>query len=101
MSSPYILAHLKRNPNRNTVGEVQIFNVTTWELIHTIENTNYESDQFGYDMILTDLTINNEVRSCLVIGAPTTTYGIHTNAGAVFIYDANTLEYLAEIHSNR
>ena len=52
-------------------------------------------------MILTDLTINNEVRSCLVIGAPTTTYGIHTNAGAVFIYDANTLDYLAEIHSNR
>ena len=37
----------------------------------------------------------------LVIGAPTTTYGVHTNAGAIFIYDADSFEFLAKIHSDR
>ena len=47
------------------------------------------------------MTINYELRSCLVIGAPTSTYGVHTNGGTIYIFDANTFEYLSEIHSNR
>ena len=96
-----ISAHLKPNANRVTVGEVKIFNLTNFELLQTIENPHYESDQFGYAMILSELTINNELKNCLVIGAPTTTYGVHTNAGAIFIYDADSFEFLAKIHSDR
>ena len=101
-----ISAPLTPKPNQRTAGEVQIFTIlpnSTLQLSQIISDPTFpdESDQFGYAMIQADLNIDNKVRSCLIIGAPTSTYGIHTNGGSVYIYDATTFELLSQIHSNR
>ena len=37
----------------------------------------------------------------LVIGAPTASYGVHTNAGAVHIFDSIYFTYLGKMHADR
>ena len=101
-----ISAPLTPKPNQRIAGEVQIFTIlpnSTLQLSQIISDPTFpdESDQFGYAMIQADLNVDNKVRSCLIIGAPTSSYGIHTNGGSVYIYDATTFELLSQIHSNR
>jgi hypothetical protein len=42
-----------------------------------------------------------KVTPCLLIGAPTASYGIHTNAGAVHIFDSVYFTYLGKMHADR
>jgi hypothetical protein len=94
----------------NTVGQVQILkdlrgpssNDTWINPIETvISNPGGHSDQFGTALTMANLTFEGQMRSCLIIGAPTASYGIHTNAGAVYIYDAVTFELLGYLEGDR
>jgi len=96
-----ISAHMaKLNYVINTGGEVKIVDYDLNEIL-TIPNRELHSDQFGYSMIATDLMIDGEVTPCLVIGAPTASYGVHTNAGAVHIFDSIYFTYLGKMHADR
>lgn len=94
-------AHMTKIKDVNTVGEVKILDDETLEEIASIVNPDGHSDQFGFDMILTNLMINNDMKRCLVIGAPVASYGSHLNAGALHIFDSKTYDYYGKMHSNR
>ena len=55
---------------------------------------------FYSSKLIFSLTLG-EVTPCLVIGAPTASYGIHTNAGAVHIFDSIDFTYLGKMHADR
>lgn len=82
-------------------GEVKIVDSHSYEQVKLIANPDGNPDQFGYSIIVSNLTINQVIKPCLIIGAPVSTYGIHTNGGAIFIFDATTYELLAKLHSDK
>ena len=84
----------------NTVGEVKIVDYDLNE-IQTVSNRDEHSDQFGYSLISADLMVDDKTTPCLVIGAPVASYGLHTNAGAVHIFDSEYLTYIGKIHADR
>ena len=96
-----ISAHMAKVGGVKTVGQVKIVDFDLNELM-TIENPDFPySDQFGYAMISTNLTILDEIKPCLVIGSPVATYGFHSNAGAIQIFNSETFEYYGKLHSDR
>ena len=96
-----VSAHMSKVGGANTVGQVKILDYDLNELL-TLENPEFpHSDQFGYSMILSNLNIEGESKSCLLIGAPVSTYGFHTNGGSVHIFDSETFEYFGKIQSDR
>ena len=43
--------------------------------------------------------VDGKSTPCLIIGAPVASYGLHTNAGAVHIFDSEYLTYFGKIHA--
>ena len=95
-----VSSHLANVGGVNTAGYITILN-ENFEKIERIYNPWIRSDQFGYSMVSTNLTIDGSSRACLLVGAPTSTFGFHTNAGSVMIFDADTYEYLGKLDSDR
>ena len=95
-----VSSHLAKVGGVNIAGYITILNEDL-ERIDRIYNPFIRSDQFGYAMVTTNLTIDGSNRACLVVGAPTSTYGFHTNAGSVMIFDADTYEYLGKMDADR
>ena len=102
-----ISSHMAKFGNKiNTAGEVRIVDFDLNEVWMNNEaliltNPDRHSDQFGYSMISTDLMVDGETMPCLMIGAPVATYGIHTNAGAVHIFDSQYFTYLGKMHADK
>ena len=55
---------------------------------------------YCFSQLIFTLTLGN-ITPCLLIGAPTASYGIHTNAGAVHIFDSIDFTYLGKMHADR
>ena len=95
-----VSSHLAKVGGVNIAGYITILNENL-ERIERIYNPFIRSDQFGYAMVSTNLTIDGSNRACLLVGAPTSTYGFHTNAGSVMIFDADTYLYLGKMDADR
>ena len=95
-----VSSHLAKVGGVETEGFVTILDENLNE-IERIFHPLLRSDQFGYDMTVIPLNFEGSARNCLVVGAPISTYGAHTNAGSVMIFDSDTYEYLGKLDSDR